>query len=161
MAKESGIALILGGAKKKGKKDNLMDFDPEAEMGEDVGSDDAFEDAASSVLQAIHENDSEALLVNVPSRGMAQSTNAQDLAVNMRSAGASNSGSGELHLFNPASTTYAKQFQHKFQHMYTTPSSMITHVGGYINTTTAVDAVRFTMSTGNIDYGIFKMWGVK
>ena len=60
MAKESGIALILGGAKKKGKKDNLMDFDPEAEMGEDVGSDDAFEDAASSVLQAIHENDSEA-----------------------------------------------------------------------------------------------------
>ena len=108
-----------------------------------------------------NENGSEALLVNVPSRGMAQSTNAQDLAVNMRSAGASNSGSGELHLFNPASTTYAKQFQHKFQHMYTTPSSMVTHVGGYINTTTAVDAVRFTMSTGNIDYGIFKMWGVK
>lgn len=60
MAKESGIALILGGAKKKSKKDNLMDFDPEAEMGEDVGSDDAFEDAASSVLQAVHENDSEA-----------------------------------------------------------------------------------------------------
>jgi len=60
MTKESGIALILGGAKIKGKKDNLMDFDPEAEVDEGVGSDDAFEDAASSVLQAVHENDSEA-----------------------------------------------------------------------------------------------------
>ena len=49
MAKESGIALILGGAKKS-KKDNLMDFDPEAEMSEGIGSDDAFEDAASSCL---------------------------------------------------------------------------------------------------------------
>ena len=58
MPKESSIALILGGNKKKGSKDNLMDFDPEAE--EEVGSEDAFEDAASSVLQAIHENDSEA-----------------------------------------------------------------------------------------------------
>lgn len=60
MAKESGIALILGGAKKKSKKENLMGFDPEDEMGEEIGSDDAFEDAASSVLQAIQENDSEA-----------------------------------------------------------------------------------------------------
>tara|TARA_R110000737_G_scaffold69878_1_gene98387 strand:- start:542 stop:790 length:249 start_codon:yes stop_codon:yes gene_type:complete len=61
MAKDSGIALILGGANKKSKGNGLKDFDPEADMGgDDVGSDDAFEDAASSVLQAVHENDSEA-----------------------------------------------------------------------------------------------------
>lgn len=58
MPKESSIALILGDNKKKGNNDNLMGFDPEAEEG--IGSDDAFEDAASSALQAIHENDSEA-----------------------------------------------------------------------------------------------------
>tara|TARA_R100001594_G_scaffold116134_1_gene151085 strand:- start:5059 stop:5304 length:246 start_codon:yes stop_codon:yes gene_type:complete len=60
MAKETSIALMLGGNKKKGSSDNLMSFDPEADMDEGIGSDDAFEDAASSVLQAIHENDSEA-----------------------------------------------------------------------------------------------------
>ena len=59
MAKDS-IALILGGNKKKGKKDNLMDFDPEAEEGEGIDGEDAFEDAASSVLQAIQENDLDA-----------------------------------------------------------------------------------------------------
>lgn len=60
MARETSIALMLGGNKKKGSKDNLMSFDPEADMDEGIGSDDAFADAASSVLQAIHENDSEA-----------------------------------------------------------------------------------------------------
>ena len=55
MAKESSIALILGGNKKKGSKENLMGFDPEEDMGEEVSGDDAFEDAASSVLQAIQE----------------------------------------------------------------------------------------------------------
>ena len=58
MPKESSLALILGGPKKKSKKDNLMDFDPEAEEG--IESDDAFEDAAAAVLQAIQENDTEA-----------------------------------------------------------------------------------------------------
>ena len=59
MAKESTLALILGGPKKKGKKDNLMDFDPEAEMDEGHDSDGAFEDAASAALQAIQDNDAE------------------------------------------------------------------------------------------------------
>tara|TARA_A100000172_G_C3043280_1_gene111363 strand:+ start:422 stop:658 length:237 start_codon:yes stop_codon:yes gene_type:complete len=57
MAKESGIALILGDNKKESSKDNLMGFDPESDS---IGSEDAFEDAASSVLQAIQENDLEA-----------------------------------------------------------------------------------------------------
>ncbi len=59
MAKESGIALLLGGNKKESSKDNLMGFDPESDDNE-IESEDAFEDAASSVLQAIQENDLEA-----------------------------------------------------------------------------------------------------
>ena len=56
MAKETSIALMLGGNnKKKSSRDNLMELDPEADG--DIGSEDAFEDAASSVLQAIQEND--------------------------------------------------------------------------------------------------------
>jgi hypothetical protein len=32
---------------------------------------------------------------------------------------------------------------------------------GYGNTTSAVNAIRFQMSSGNIDDGIIKMYGVK
>jgi hypothetical protein len=33
-------------------------------------------------------------------------------------------------------------------------------MAGYFNTTSAVNAIRFQMSTGNIDDGIIKMYGV-
>ena len=36
-----------------------------------------------------------------------------------------------------------------------------THVAGYNNTTSAVDAVQFKMSSGNIDAGTIKMYGIK
>ena len=31
---------------------------------------------------------------------------------------------------------------------------------GYINTTTAIDGVQFKMSSGNIDSGVIKLYGV-
>ena len=33
-------------------------------------------------------------------------------------------------------------------------------VAGYGNTTSAVDAIQFTMSSGNIDDGIIKLYGI-
>jgi hypothetical protein len=35
------------------------------------------------------------------------------------------------------------------------------YTAGYGNTTSAVNAIRFQMSSGNIDDGIIKMYGVK
>ena len=35
-----------------------------------------------------------------------------------------------------------------------------TYVAGYGNTTSAVDAVQFKFSSGNIDSGVIKMYGV-
>jgi hypothetical protein len=67
--------------------------------------------------------------------------------------------SGYLHLFNPSSTTYVKHYiscnnyikeQIYFKYI----------IGGYGNTTSAINAVRFQMSSGNIDDGIIKMYGV-
>jgi len=34
------------------------------------------------------------------------------------------------------------------------------HGGGYLNTTSAVDAIQFKMSSGDIDAGIIKLYGV-
>jgi len=72
---------------------------------------------------------------------------------------------GELHIFNPSSTTYAKNFYSK-----STESGMcggggcrFTHsqyIAGYFNTTSALDAFQFKCSSGNFD-GKIKMWGVK
>ena len=35
------------------------------------------------------------------------------------------------------------------------------HVAGYCNVTAAIDAVQFSMSSGNIDSGTIKLYGLK
>ena len=74
--------------------------------------------------------------------------------------GADESLAGELHLFNPSSTTYAKIFYGKTNHYGQQDASYNNFMGGYINDTTAIDDIQFKMSSGNFD-GTIKMWGVK
>ena len=70
--------------------------------------------------------------------------------------------SGELTLFNPSSTTYVKHFIARANQVRKNIVYLYTNnVAGYCNTTSAVNAVRFQMSTGNIADGIFKLYGVK
>jgi hypothetical protein len=40
------------------------------------------------------------------------------------------------------------------------PGAYNTYVAGYMNTTSAVDAVQFKMSSGNIDSGVIKLYGI-
>ena len=40
------------------------------------------------------------------------------------------------------------------------PHSINSFVAGYINSTSAVDAIRFQMASGNIDSGVIKLYGV-
>ena len=44
--------------------------------------------------------------------------------------------------------------------MITTPYSQNVRVGGYFNTTSAIDAIDFKFSSGNIDSGVIKLYGV-
>jgi hypothetical protein len=70
------------------------------------------------------------------------------------------SGVGTLYLFSPSSTTYVKHFI-STTNIYTNGSETENNfMAGYFNTTSAVNAIRFQMSTGNIDDGIIKMYGV-
>jgi hypothetical protein len=39
--------------------------------------------------------------------------------------------------------------------------SLNSFVSGYINTTSAVDAIQFKMDSGNIDDGTIKLYGIK
>ena len=69
--------------------------------------------------------------------------------------------SGTLTLFNPSSTTYVKHFIALASSTYSDDYIINTFHAGYMNTTSAVNAIRFQMSSGNIDDGIIKLYGVK
>ena len=72
------------------------------------------------------------------------------------------SGCGYMHLFNPSSTTFVKHYisQTNSNFKYTEPYAMSTYIGGYGNTTSAVDAIQFSFSSGNIDSGDICLYGI-
>ena len=68
---------------------------------------------------------------------------------------------GSLRLFNPSSTTFVKHFIGTSNIYHTSDYSVGLRTAGYFNTTSAIDEIQFKMSSGNIDSGIIKMYGVK
>ena len=68
--------------------------------------------------------------------------------------------SGTLYLFSPASTTFVKHFISNFNSYTYHNYSLNTYVGGYCNVTAAIDGVDFKFSSGNIDSGVIKMYGL-
>jgi hypothetical protein len=89
---------------------------------------------------------------------LAQSTAFQGLSFETGN-GADESLSGSLTLFNPSSTTYVKHFISTFNNYSYHNYSMNDFIAGYGNTTSAVNAVQFKMSSGNMD-GTILMYGI-
>ena len=89
----------------------------------------------------------------------AQGTGFQSLNVGIGS-GASENGAGELHLFNPSSTTYVKHFYGRSNIYQADDEEQDFYTAGYFNVTAAITNIQFKMSSGNFD-GKIKMWGVK
>jgi len=72
--------------------------------------------------------------------------------------------SGTFQIFNPSSTTFVKHFIAKCVYMGNTSSVPVSYrssTAGYGNTTSAVDAIQFSMSSGNIDAGDICLYGIK
>ena len=91
---------------------------------------------------------------------LAQGTGNQQIAQNI---GADNdqSMSGHLTLFNPSSTTFIKHFIATTQLAELNENTVNVFSAGYGNTTSAIDAVKFQMDSGNIDAGTIKLYGIK
>ena len=68
--------------------------------------------------------------------------------------------SGYLHLFEPSSTTYVKHFMAATQRMDDATSNNL-YMAGYGNTTSAIDAVQFSVSAGNFASGRIALYGIK
>ena len=114
----------------------------------------------TTVVRASHaESGSGGALSYITGNDEAQSSGAQQIG----QCGNDNdqSISGELYLFNPSSTTFVKHFLCQTNYCDHGDESHFHFYAGYLNTTTAVDAVQFTMSSGNIDSGTIKLYGIK
>ena len=68
--------------------------------------------------------------------------------------------SGYLNLFNPSSTTFVKHYMSRLNSYASFDYSIEQYSAGYGNTTSAIDAVQFKMSTGDIDAGTITLYGI-
>ena len=97
-------------------------------------------------------------LTYMTAEDLAQSTDYQIIS-DLILADAESSAAGILYLFGPSSTTYVKNFNSRsncFGEGYRTQDMFM---GGYFNTTSAMNAVDFKISTGTFD-GVIQMYGI-
>ena len=84
------------------------------------------------------------------------------IARGLREATGDESCAGRLYFFNPSSTTFTKHFYSELNAYVTGGTDGGTDTffaAGYYNTTSAINAVTFKMSTGNFD-GTIAMYGI-
>ena len=89
----------------------------------------------------------------------AQGTAFQKIAINL---GTDNdqSAAGTLQIFDPADSTFVKHFYSVTNTYRAEDLNEQGFCAGYVNTTTALTRVQFKMSSGNIDAGTIKLYGV-
>ena len=114
----------------------------------------------SSYFEAYHaEGDGAQGLGYEANKDLAQSTNFQPIFWS-NGTGNDESASGYLRLFNPSSTTFVKHFISRCSTYAGIDYMVDTYAAGYFNTTSAIDAAQFKMSSGNIDAGDICLYGI-
>ena len=114
----------------------------------------------STVTRAYHDEANSATdLEYEGSADLAQGTGQIPLSTSVGN-GNDESCSGFLHLFDPSNTTFVKHFTAGVQGYAGGAYSIVHYTGGYINTTSAVDAIQFLFASGDIDAGDIQLFGV-
>ena len=118
------------------------------------------ETITSSTFQAYHEeNGGSAVLGYRTDLDQAQGTSFQQITQNVGNAN-DESISGYLHLFNPSSTTFTKNFIARSNTYQSGDYSIDVFSSGYFNTVSAIDEIQFKMVSGNIDSGQILLFGL-
>ena len=125
----------------------------------DGGTDYDATKTTSYILSYHAEDDSETTLSYNAASDLAQGTGFQRILHGVGN-GNDESASGYLHLFDPSSTTFVKHFIAGGSSYNAGSYEYTTYVAGYNNVTAAIDGVQFKMSSGNIDSGVIKLYGV-
>ena len=131
----------------------------ELNFSDDTGSSYAVSKATTFFRPNHSENDSYAALNYVTGYDLGNSTGIQIIS---QGDGNENdeSCSGYMGLYDPANTTFIKHFMCQINQKAKYPESITTFVSGFCNTTSAIDAVQFTYSSGNIDLGDICLYGL-
>mgnify|MGYP005992070073 CR=1 FL=1 len=120
------------------------------------------ETITSTQFQAYHKEDGSASGLGYNSgNDQANGTSFQKLNGNIRNDNDA-SGSGEVYIFNPSSTTFVKHFMAVMvepEDGSPTPLANL-YTAGYFNTTSALDEFQFKMDSGNIDAGDICLYGI-
>jgi len=118
------------------------------------------ETITTTYFRAYHqEDDGSASLSYDTSKDQAQGTAYQILSANLGN-GNDECGSGTLQIFNPSSTTFVKHFICTTGNYHSNAAERNEYIAGYFNTTSAIDEIQFKMSSGNIDSGVIKLYGI-
>jgi len=119
------------------------------------------ETITSTFFNAAHaENDGFATLSYRTAEDQAQGTGFQTLSYSV-GADADQSFSGYLKIYNPSSTTFVKHFMSTNCINEKGNAAYESFVAGYINNTSAIDEFQFKFSSGNIDSGTIKLYGIR
>jgi len=114
----------------------------------------------STHFQARHNEDgSDGNLAYNTGRDQAQGTAFQPIS-NTIGNDNDQSLSGYLQIFNPSSSVFVKHFISTTQHSQDAQYTFNPFCAGYFNTTTALTRFQFKMSSGNIDSGVIKLYGI-
>ena len=114
----------------------------------------------TTVFQAYHNEAGNSYGLNYEAaRDLAQATGFQDISKTINN-GNDECCAGTLQLFNPSSSVFIKHFIARTNSLHACNHSVDFFIGGYGNTTSAINAVQFKFASGNIDSGTIKMYGV-
>jgi len=114
----------------------------------------------TTAFKAYHtENDATTNLTYTTGNDLAQSTSYQEIG--QCGNDADQNIASTLTLYNPSSTTYVKHFIINTNYCDHGDETDNAFYAGYFNTTSAINAINFKMTSGNIADGIIKMYGVK
>ena len=119
------------------------------------------ESIQSAVFRAQEdEGNSDSNFLYNPAADQTNGTSFQKLCDNGVGNGNDESMSGELWVFNPSNTTFQTNFM-SVNNMYQKDDYTNNNfIAGYFNLTGAIDEIQFKFSSGNIDAGTFKMYGI-
>ena len=117
----------------------------------------------TTAFNAAHKEDgSYSVLQYEASMDLAQGTGTQRLTAGQHNT-ADTGFSGEMWFYNLSSTTFVKHFMTTISatgYDGSNEYNYVTRIGGYANTTSAVDAIQFSINSGTHD-GTFKLYGIK
>ena len=115
----------------------------------------------TTYFEAKHnEADNDSGLVYNTGLDQANATGFQHLLENVGN-GNDECSSGELWLFNPSSTTFVTHFFSTASDYTGNDNNNVIRVGGYFNTTSAINAIQFKQSSGTMDAGRIALYGIK